>query len=344
MDSLRNRIRAGLIPEYVEYEADSGENASGAADTDEPGIDDAGSEPVESADDGAPDGAGDDTLPPEPPMWHTVDGHVLHLPHWLLRRRRWRRRGRARVRRPSRSYGRGVQRVAQLARGARRLGALRNRRSGRRYPVFRSRMRGRNYRITTRPRGRFRHEIIAIQEELGGDAFEVLSSKQPGAVARSGGQSYRVRGAQVRIDWHGPLTVRNAARKHGHGVYIVYRDNKPLYVGETNSFRRRWFARLQVLENLGIDPAPFSVWVGQIKQAAGPKVSDELLRLDVEHVLVRYLLRMARATLTNRKPRNELMAAPLGIMIHNHPKAAPWLPQAIRLRAGEILEIGRLDV
>jgi hypothetical protein len=56
-----------------------------------------------------------------------------------------------------------VQRMRQLARSSRKIGALRSRRTGRRYPVFGARSGGRNYRIVTRPRRGMQHEIVLVR-------------------------------------------------------------------------------------------------------------------------------------------------------------------------------------
>lgn len=340
--------------------------------------DDAGAVPDDVADsdsDRAPDTDADaaatdqPAAAPEPPLWRTPSGDVLHLPPhvlnqlmaWLRRRASMRRPSatrplpRPRVRRGSarRERRAALRRVGRIARGARRIGTLRHRPSGRRFPVFRSRFGRGATRLITRRRPGARFEILAIEPEIGtaaggftADELEVLSARSKGAwQPGAGGKRFRVRGAQVSIDWHGPLTLRNAARKHGAGVYVVYRDRKPIYVGETNSFSRRWTLRFDVLRNLAIDSAPFTVWVGTIQQLDMPKVSPELLRQDVEHVLVRFLKRALRpsgADVTNRSPTEPLLANKAGILIRNSSTRAPFLPQAIRLSAGQQLEVAEL--
>lgn len=184
------------IPDPVEWEA---EDAALPTDDDaglvEPA---AGVVPPGIADD---DGSDDEPLAiedDEPPMWRTDDDQVLQLPRRrtdrILRRWQWLRRLQ-RLRQPRRNPSRqtafgararlgafgprprsgafgGVGRrrtigaVGRVIRNARRIGALRNRRTGTRLPVFRSQVGGRPVRIVTRRRAGVRHEILTIQPEL----------------------------------------------------------------------------------------------------------------------------------------------------------------------------------
>lgn len=102
-----------------------------------------------------------------PPAWSTSDGHVISLPSFTVRNiiQRILLGGRGRVRRDVASDPRRAvaRRVGQIAKGARRVGTLRSRRTGRRYPVFGARSGGRSYRIVTRPRGARQNEIVLIQ-------------------------------------------------------------------------------------------------------------------------------------------------------------------------------------
>ncbi|HLL81070.1 MAG TPA: hypothetical protein VK420_00410, partial [Longimicrobium sp.] len=59
-------------------------------------------------------------------------------------------------------------RLAGLARGARRIGTLRNRRSGKGYPVFAGQAGGRRYGIVTKPaKGRRGGDIVAVRPVRG---------------------------------------------------------------------------------------------------------------------------------------------------------------------------------
>jgi hypothetical protein len=184
--------RAGATPpEEPADAAPAGDTAAAAPDASDAG------EPPQA----------DEPVPATPATFGTADGNTLTLTPDLLRqlldrfRRRypdWRRRrypywwyrrdqrpmspasrrwwGRPVWRRPGfvRPWSARqaiVGRFGRLARGARRIGALRSVRSGRRFPVFGGRVGGQRYRIVTRPRGRVRHEIMlvrrgALEQEL----------------------------------------------------------------------------------------------------------------------------------------------------------------------------------
>jgi hypothetical protein len=63
-----------------------------------------------------------------------------------------------------------ASRIGTLARGARRIGTLRSRRTGARFPVFGGRVGRKNFRIVTRPRGGARFEIMTVRNgELEGE-------------------------------------------------------------------------------------------------------------------------------------------------------------------------------
>jgi hypothetical protein len=90
------------------------------------------------------------------PSYITHDGYALSIPRWWL--------DRLRARLPWPAPRTSMGRLAGLARGARRIGTLRNRRSGKRYPVFAGQAGGRRYGIVTRPaRGRRGGDIVAVR-------------------------------------------------------------------------------------------------------------------------------------------------------------------------------------
>ncbi|HEX8675536.1 MAG TPA: hypothetical protein VF710_26830 [Longimicrobium sp.] len=173
-------------------------------------------------------------------------------------------------------------------------------------------------------------------------------------------QDLRVRGARVQITWKQlPLTQarslgvtdprkvvyvlakrtaaleivngkkKNAAREMG-GTYL-----RPLYVGETKK-QDRMGPRIDVLRAFDVDFAPYVVCVGTIATLPSQMVQQkpqtrafaptssadmQLLREDVEHVLVRILTR-AGYGLTVRTPRNPVWIADLGISVsHLNPPA-----------------------
>jgi outer membrane protein OmpA-like peptidoglycan-associated protein len=71
---------------------------------------------------------------------------------------------------PPRARRQAIRTIGQLVRRARRIGARRT--AAGRLPVFRSRAAGRNFRILARPRAGLRHEILSIEQELGGMEME----------------------------------------------------------------------------------------------------------------------------------------------------------------------------
>jgi murein DD-endopeptidase MepM/ murein hydrolase activator NlpD len=141
-----------------------------AASGDEPAPGDAMSaEPAGDAADAGPPGDQE----PEPPLWTTADGDVVHLPPRAVdrivvvrrppeRSRPWRPGIRPPLERLRRQ--RAINRVGRLIRQATRLGP-RTGAGGPRLPVFAARLGGRNFRIVTRPRG-LRHEILSIEPEV----------------------------------------------------------------------------------------------------------------------------------------------------------------------------------
>jgi hypothetical protein len=116
----------------------------------------------------AGDGADADAPPPPPPCrcgdpgcacgpsYITRDGYALKIPRWWL--------DRLRARLPWPDPRTSMHRLAGLARGARRIGTLRSRRSGKGYPVFAGQAGGRRFGIVTKPaRGRRGGDIVAVR-------------------------------------------------------------------------------------------------------------------------------------------------------------------------------------
>jgi len=224
--------------------------------------------------------------------------------------------------------------LRRLARGARRVGSFRGRRIGR-LPVFSAA----GYRLVVRPISASEGELLTLRAE---PEREVFPPGHPSARRRWQGREYRVRGAQVRIQWEGPYDP-SALRRPGGGIYIVEREGKPIYVGETDRFARRWHARHQVLRNLGVydlpdvKRAPYRVWLGKLTTLTTGAVPPNALREDVEHVLVRYLGSRG-VRLTNLRPSGRLLAAPAGIRIENI-GGPSYLPPVFHYRRPEPLEV-----
>ncbi|HEX8212493.1 MAG TPA: hypothetical protein VF584_20115 [Longimicrobium sp.] len=173
-------------------------------------------------------------------------------------------------------------------------------------------------------------------------------------------QDLRVRGARVQITWKqlplaqarnlgvtdprkvvyvlakrtaAPETVNGKTKKSARelgGTYL-----RPLYVGETKE-QDRMRPRIDVLRAFDVDFAPYVVCVGTIAALPSQRVQQQpkdrafaptnaadlqLLREDVEHVLVRILTNTGYE-LTVRTPRNPVWINDLGISVsHVNPPA-----------------------
>ena len=169
-----------------------GDQPEPTAEPDEPG--EPSADPADPEPDTGRDAASADAEPAasddEPPAWRTQDGDLLSLPTpvWL----RWRRRSAPPAWPPGRGWAprpkqrpkpgrRALDRLRRLTADARRIGTLRNRRSGAQFPVYRGRLGNKSYRIVARPRGGLRRELMlvrpeAAQGELEMEAFPLSAS------------------------------------------------------------------------------------------------------------------------------------------------------------------------
>ncbi|HEX8906651.1 MAG TPA: hypothetical protein VF771_17505 [Longimicrobiaceae bacterium] len=265
-----------------------------------------------------------------------------------------------------------LARIERIARGALRVGTLRDRRSGRGLPVFGSRLGGRAYRILVLPRGASDGEIVAIRPAEEGELEqEIVPSQGSVTIPNPSGQgnitvnfqkydansqkNYRVRGAHVRVTWTGPTSadqLENAqnvpgdlyvlARKAGNGYW-------PLYVGQTGNFVQRWAPRFKVLREFDVDLTQYAVWTGVIAtlQSQLPaNVSIGLVRDDVEHVLIRHInkaLQQHNGALKNESSYLPFFAAPLGVNVVNvfvpGNSLPPFVPGQIQVGADQLYEM-----
>lgn len=212
---------------------------------------------------------------------------------------------------PAAAVARGVGRVA---RRARRLGRLRGRRAGSGLEVFGTP----GFRLLVRPTGEMEGEILAVTPVAG--EMEVYADRQPGYRRSVGGKEYRVRGAHATVTWSRAEPVAGAAslRPPASAVYVLLKDNQPIYVGESSSWSTRWRARLQALAEFGIPTTPYTVAVGSIawSDPGQPAPKPDLLRTEVEHLLVRGLMR-AGIRLNNRRSIEPVLPAPRGFRVVN---------------------------
>ena len=299
---------------------------------------------------------------PEP--WGTADGHRLHLPpHRLAAMAERILSGGGAVRAdvaadPQRA---ALARIERIARGALRVGTLRDRASGRGLPVFGARLGGRAYRILVLPRSEEEGEIVAIRPATGSETEqEIVASGQTLAIPNPNaavggnvqvpfqqlrqGRNYRVRGARVQVAWRGPYTLPQLEAMNVNAeLYVIARMAQaqqgpvpwPLYVGETSAFSARWAPRFKVLREFAVDTSPYRVWLGSITLQNSQRplnVAPDLVRADVEHVLIRHLNRLLQpygTSLTNRTSHLPFIAAPLGVDVQSAAQQGSTLPPGI---------------
>ncbi|HLL81069.1 MAG TPA: hypothetical protein VK420_00405 [Longimicrobium sp.] len=291
-------------------------------------------------------------------MWTTRDGYTLELPHdslhtILSRLRPEQLRGITGGPLSGDPGPRLAQAVGRVAQAARRTpetlgGAL---------PVFSAP----GFRLLVRPRGPTQGEILMVRPEGEADSeLHPVGSAGATRPFGSGAarRNLRVRGARVTIAWK-MLPVAHAkslgVRDANATVYILAKRTpvqepgnksapesqtgpylRPLYVGETRT-QSRIVPRMDVLRAFDVDTSPYVVCVGtirvdppgqqQVQTPAGPRAFNgsaadwQLLREDVEHVLVRILMN-AGYRLTVLSPSLRLWVAELGISIkHENPPA-----------------------
>ena len=291
-------------------------------------------------------------------MWTTRDGYTLQLPHdslhtILSRLRPEQLRGITGGPLSGDPGPRLAQAVGRVAQAARRTPES----VGGGLPVFSAP----GFRLLVRPRGPTQGEILMVRPEGEADSelMPVGSTGATRAFGTGAARrNLRVRGARVTIAWK-MLPVADAKTlgvqdKHTT-VYILAKRTpiqeegkksapeskkgpylRPLYVGETRT-QTRIVPRIDVLRAFDVDTSPYVVCVGtirvnppgqqQVQTPAGPRAFNgspadwQLLREDVEHVLVR-ILTIADYRLTVLSPSLRLWVAEQGISItHENPPA-----------------------
>ena len=132
----------------------------------------------------------------------------------------------------------------------------------------------------------------------------------------------------------------------GGGLYIVERALLPIYVGETNSFQRRWSGRLDVEWQIGrIERGPLArkliLWFGTLSP---PTENTPKVRRAVEHAIVRTLSRgypglTGPNALRNRRSFREFdVVAPMKIQKLLPPTYAPRVKRVPHY-SGSILDL-----
>lgn len=135
-------------------------------------------------------------------------------------------------------------------------------------------------------------------------------------------------GITAAIDWEEvkfdrfPITTK---RRTG-GVYVIVRDEKPIYVGQARDFAVRWKGRLLGLYQVGLlDPKPrpggvvLDVWFGSID------LNTDAARRVVEHAIIRTFHHARIATISElRNQQSTLMFRVLGRIEITHLLPPPF--------------------
>jgi peptidoglycan hydrolase-like protein with peptidoglycan-binding domain len=140
------------------------------------------------------------------------------------------------------------------------------------------------------------------------------------------------------IVWSGPYSFHAAAAKSGGGMYvIVNKGGKPIYVGQTGSYRSRFRSRIVSLRQAACDLSLSSVYLGSIQLPRGG-AQNSRLRLDLESVLIRSYLKRGHK-LTNRSSVLEFMMGQKDALIYNKGTLPPHMEIRIILKRNERFEL-----
>ena len=144
------------------------------------------------------------------------------------------------------------------------------------------------------------------------------------------------------IIWSGPYTFTEAAARSGGGLYVITKKSgKPLYVGQTGSYRSRFSSRLHVLRIAACDLTQRGIYLGRIVKPASRFVTKNL-RLDLESVLIRSYLRR-KHHLVNRNSIRTFKMGPSDATIHNDGTVPPQMERRIRIKGNSEFELKLLD-
>jgi hypothetical protein len=269
-------------------------------------------------------------------VWRSPGGAVLRLPPERLATLAAEVRAAAHPAHPAAADPQTAVRehVAALAHAARPAGTVAHPASGRTLHVFRAPGRAGEMEIVTAPPRGVLFDIMEVRPAAVLGELEIYHAN---AAAASDAAGRRHRGPRVTITWttqglsdfvqnpiNFPHTVYVLALVDGNfmepnGVILLHR---PRYVGQTAELAARWQGQENLLRALGGNPqAPFAIWIGSVGPApqnldfhgaAGligqQGVQEDLMRRDVEHVLIRSINRRIEAfnnrTLFNNNVNN----------------------------------------
>jgi peptidoglycan hydrolase-like protein with peptidoglycan-binding domain len=140
------------------------------------------------------------------------------------------------------------------------------------------------------------------------------------------------------IVWSGPYSFKAAAAKSGGGLYVIVdKGGKPIYVGQTGSYRSRFLSRMVSLRQAACDLSLSSVYLGSIQLPKGG-AQNSRLRLDLESVLIRSYLKRGHK-LTNRSSVLEFMMGPKDALIYNKGTLPPHMESQITIKRNERFEL-----
>ena len=142
------------------------------------------------------------------------------------------------------------------------------------------------------------------------------------------------------IIWSGPYSFPEVIKKSGGGLYVtVTKNNKPLYVGQTGSYKSRFRSRLNVLRIATCDLNYRSVYLGRIVKPAGKSVNKNL-RLDLESVLIRsYLKRSRPIALINQSSIRQFRMGPESAVVTNKGTLPPLMKRRIVVKGNTLFEL-----
>ncbi len=144
------------------------------------------------------------------------------------------------------------------------------------------------------------------------------------------------------IIWSGPHSFTEVSKKSGGGLYvIVKKGRKPIYVGQTHSYKSRFRSRLHVLRIAACDLSGRGVYLGRIAAPVSKKHSKNL-RLDLESVLIRSYLRRGHK-LVNRSSIREFIMGPNGATIINRGKLPPQMKRTITIKGNARFELSHIQ-
>lgn len=287
-------------------------------------------------------------------MWTTADGFVLRIPSFRMRKwaQELKRHGllgknckgpcECRLKRGACTCGcltctqRSIEELEselfEMARGARRVGKARGRKSGRSMSIFSTKRGPRKIRLFTRPLFGNQHALLGLTQSGGGGdstasepAQTVVVEPAPAEPAAAepaeepadqgsapeepppagdGAMEFEVvRGPlSARIEWSEPMTLEAAkSRSKWPAVYIIEVNGEPEYVGQTFDIPERMTTHLR---DYAAGQSAAGRWKkGKLTVRVGrifPKPHNVLET--VEHSVVRALMNGGR-TLANESPK-----------------------------------------